>query len=135
MIVFLLESAGTQAVAQPFIAPFLKLGPLSATIQTSPYTEFAHLAGAGNEDPVCQPGGSKKIFPVGLLEYNFKTNRAVYNLFSKMIADHPEFNKSIVQFEGYSLQGVKAVDPASTAYAHREDNLLVSVSTQTSAPI
>ena len=32
-----------------------------------------------------------------------------------------------MQFEGYAVQGMKAVDPASSAYAHRDDNILVSL--------
>lgn len=127
MIIFLFQFAGTQAHAQPFLAPFFALGPKVSVNETIPYTDLAHAAAAGLEDPVCQSGGSKKLFPVGLLKYNSSTNRAIYNLFSKMLTEHPDFNNSVVQFEGYSMQGVKVVEPASTAYAHREDNLLVYV--------
>lgn len=55
------------------------------------------------------------------------TNRAIYNLFSEMIAENPTFNNSIVQFEAYAVQAMKAVGADSTAYAHRADNLLVYV--------
>ena len=121
------EFAGAEVDAAPFLAPFIALGPMALTNVTTPYTNLAHASESGVTDPVCQPGGSKKLFPVGLLKYNITTNRALYNLFSKMLTDHPDFNNSVVQFEGYSMQGVQAVDPASTAYAHREDNLLVLV--------
>ena len=43
-----------------------------------------------------------------------------------MVTQNPDLRGSSVQFEGYSLQGMKAVDPTSTAYAHRDDNILVS---------
>lgn len=127
MIILILEYAGTQAQAKPLVAPFLSLNPIVATNETVPYTEAAHAGGTGINDSVCQGGNSWKLFPVGLQVYNATSNRAIYNLLSKMIARNPSLNGSVVQFEGYSVQGVKAVDPASTAYAHREDNLLVYV--------
>ena len=105
----------------------MALGPVVATNVTVPYTEVAHASGSGVEDAVCQNGLSWKLYPVGALVYNITTNRQIYHLYSKMVNENPEFNNSVVQFEGYSLQGVKAVAPASTAYAHRADNLLLYV--------
>ena len=124
---FIIEYAGTKSEAESLYAPFVGLGPVVATNVTVPYTEVAHASGSGVEDPVCQSGLSWKLYPVGTLVYNITTNRQIYSLISKMISENPEFNNSVVQFEGYSLQGVKAVDPASTAYAHRADNLLMYV--------
>jgi hypothetical protein len=128
VIVFLIEYAGTKAEAEPLIAPFLSLDPVVAVNKTVPYTGVALAAGTSLNDTVCKPGASWKLFPVGLQVYNATSNRAIYKLLSTMIAENPIFNGSVVQFEGYSLQGVRAVDPASTAYAHRGDNLLVYVS-------
>ena len=110
----------------------MALGPVVATNVTVPYTEVAHASGSGVEDAVCQNGLSWKLYPVGALVYNITTNRQIYHLYSKMVNENPEFNNSVVQFEGYSLQGVKAVAPASTAYAHRADNLLLYVAELTS---
>ena len=45
-----------------------------------------------------------------------------------MITTHPALATSFVQFEAFPMQAVKAVDPASTAYAHRQDDILVFVS-------
>ncbi|KAI4264405.1 MAG: hypothetical protein L6R42_000485 [Xanthoria sp. 1 TBL-2021] len=42
-----------------------------------------------------------------------------------MITTIPALATSFVQFEAFPMQAVKAVDPASTAYAHREDDILV----------
>lgn len=129
---FNLQYAGTKSEAEPLYAPFVALGPVVATNVTVPYTEVAHAAGSGVEDAVCQNGLSWKLYPVGTLVYNITTNRQIYSLYSEMVSENPEFNNSVVQFEGYSLQGVKAVDPASTAYAHRADNLLMYVAELTS---
>lgn len=70
-------------------------------------------------------GSTWRLFPVGLKSHNVTANRAVYNLYKQLINEHPEFSRSVVQFESYALEGMKAVDPASTAYAHRDDDILV----------
>lgn len=93
-----------------------------------PYPGAAHAAGAGITDPICQPGQSSiYLFPVGLQTYNPATNRAIYDLYKEMVNNNPTMNSSIVQFEGYATQGMRAVESDSTAYAHRGDNLLVYV--------
>jgi len=117
--------AGTAAQAQPYLAPFLDLGPVAAVNDTISFPDLADAVGTGSKSPVCHKGGSGTQFPVGLKTYNTTANRAVHNLYKKMIAEQPAFNGSIVQFESYPVQKMKSVDPASTAYPHREDNLLV----------
>ena len=128
MIIFQLQFSGPAADADPMLAPFYALQPIAATNATVPYPEVAHAAASGNTDPVCQPGTSDYLFPVGLQTYNPETNRAVYDLFKEMINNYPTLgSQSAVQFEGYAQQGVRAVEPDSTAYAHRGDSLLVYV--------
>lgn len=127
MIVLIIEYAGTQAEAEPLYTPFLTLHPVVTTNVTVPYTGVAHASGSGVEDAVCQNGLSWKLYPVGVEVNNITTNREVYELIKQMITENPTFSNSVVQFEGYSMQGVKAVNPASTAYAHRADNLLMYV--------
>lgn len=125
MIVFFLEYGGPAADAAPLLAPFYALKPVATTNETVPYTGAAHAAGAGDTDAVCQPGQNWQLYPVGLQTYNISTNRAIYNLYKDMVNKHPAMNASVVQFEGYPQQGVKDIEPDSTAYAHRGDNLLV----------
>ena len=109
------------------LAPFYALQPVAVTNETVPYPGSAHAAGSGNTDPVCQPGSSWYQFPVGLQTFNIEANRAVYNLYKKMVNQYPAMNTSIVQFEAFPQEGVRAVEPDSTAYAHRGDSLLVFV--------
>lgn len=49
----------------------------------------------------------------------------LFKLYSDKVKSNPNFKDSNVMLEGYSLEAVKAVDPASTAFAHRDDNILV----------
>jgi hypothetical protein len=102
----------------------LKLSPLSVSNATTLYKDLAHDLGTGVGDPLCMGGTTKALFPVGLKVFNIETNRKIYELFSDMVTEAPQLNGSVVQFEGYALQGMKAIDPASSAYAHRNDNLL-----------
>ena len=125
MIVFILEFGGSAADAAPILAPFYALQPVAATNVTVPYTGTAHAGGAGVTDAVCQPGDSWRLYPVGLQSYNIRTNRAIFDLYKDMVDKNPAMSSSIVQFEGYPQEGVRAVEPDSTAYAHRGDNLLV----------
>lgn len=67
----------------------------------------------------CQHGYNRLQFPVGLLTYNVTNTRAVYNLFKQQTIATPALVNSTVVFEG-----VKAVPSDSTAYPHREDNIL-----------
>lgn len=66
-------------------------------------------------------------FPAGLQVYNITTQRAIYNLFTSKILANPDVVYSFVVMEGYSVEGVLAVDPKSSAYALRDDHLLMFV--------
>ena len=125
MIILSFQFNGAAADAVPMLAPFYALQPIAATNETVPYTGAAHAAGSGLTDAVCQRGNSWQLYPVGLQLYNISTNRAIFNLYKEMVNNNPAMSSSVVQFEGYAQEGVRAVEPDSTAYAHRGDNLLV----------
>ena len=116
--------ADTEAEALPYLEPFLKIEPALNVNSTLPCNNFPDDAGTGVDDPVCAAGLSQLLFPVGLLSYNIGTTRALYKLFSDMVTKRPQFNGSMVQFENYAIEGMRAVDPASTAFPHRGDNVL-----------
>lgn len=52
--------------------------------------------------------------------------KEAYDVYAAGIGGSSPYNTSLFMFEGYSTQGVKAVDPKSSAFAYREDNLLCS---------
>lgn len=124
LIFFSAYYAGTAAQAHPYLVPFLDLGPVAAVNDTVSFPDLADAVGTGSKSQVCQDGGSGTEFPVGLKTYNTTANRAVHNLYKKMIAEQPAFSGSTVQFENYPVQKMQSIDPASTAYPHREDNLM-----------
>lgn len=65
-------------------------------------------------------------FPIDLEEYNITAQRIAMDTFSNYTHQNTAYNGSRILFEGYSLQGVQAVDPNSTAFAHRQGHLLAS---------
>lgn len=80
-----------------------------------------------NDSPACQKAGLANIrFPVDIQEYNPTAQRTAFDYFSKMTHQNPALTYSLFLFEGYSLQGVKAVPTDSTAFPHRDGNLLVA---------
>ncbi|KAI4138072.1 MAG: hypothetical protein L6R39_006979 [Caloplaca ligustica] len=120
--------AGTLQEAQPWLDSFLNLNPVSWWKNDSLLpTEIQPAATQDIDSQVCAAGTSWRLFPVGLKEYNITANRQVYNMFKQFVTEHPEFSGGVVQFENYAQEGLRAVDPASTAYAHRDDDILVSM--------
>ncbi|KAL8990020.1 MAG: hypothetical protein Q9169_008228, partial [Polycauliona sp. 2 TL-2023] len=127
VFVYHLYYFGTPEEAFPYTQQILDLGPIFISNATFPYKEVSHRSfQASVGDPTCAAGiSTKSRFPVGLKTYNVSTNRKIYNLFEEMITTTPALATGFVQFEAFPTQAVKAVDPASTAYAHRHDDILV----------
>ncbi|KAL8871121.1 MAG: hypothetical protein Q9174_002982 [Haloplaca sp. 1 TL-2023] len=123
---------GTASQATPYTSAILALNPISISNATFLYKHVSHRSfQASPGDPTCATGISTKTrFPVGLKTYNVATNRKIYELFEEMVNKVTELNTSFVQFEAFPMQGVKAIQEESTAYAHREDDILVAFSTQ-----
>lgn len=103
------------------------LGPVATKNGTVPYPDLANAIGTGIDSPICQGGNSGETFPVGLRTYNISTNRAVYDLYKRMVNEEPGFNNSAVQFENYPVRKMQSVPAESTAYPHRDDNWLAYV--------
>ncbi|RAH80150.1 FAD-binding domain-containing protein [Aspergillus japonicus CBS 114.51] len=117
--------SGPEAAAQPYLAPFDALHPLSVEDGNVPVNEISNVQRTGSNDPICAHGYERIIATAGLQVYNVTTQRAIYEVFNEILRSHPAFNTSVVLMEGYSLQGVLAVDPASSAYPLRDDYLLM----------
>ena len=124
VIVFTIYYVGTAEQAAVYTAPFLALGPSFHNDSSVPYPTLASATGLGDDGFSCQHGYNRLQYPVGLLTYNVSNTREVYEVYKQQTLGTPALNLSTVVFEGYSLEGVKAVPSDSTAYPHREDNIL-----------
>lgn len=77
--------------------------------------------------PICQKTGNFYIrFPVDLQQYNPIAQRAAFDHFSTMTHINTALNGSACVFEGYSVDGVKSISSNSTAFPHREANILAA---------
>lgn len=127
VILFTLHYAGTYEETQQFSPPYHELGPANFTNATVPYPDLAFAIGTGSDSFLCEDGWDRAQYPVGLQAYNVTTQRNVFTTFQNYTTTYPALNRTVVVLEGYSVLGTKAVAANSTAYPHRDDNLLVSV--------
>lgn len=125
MLIWTFYYVGTAEEAAPFMAPFDELKPLSVTKDSIPYPDIPDATGTGSNNPLCRPGLTHMQFAVNILTYNITANRQIFDLFQKTTLETPSLNGSILVFEAYSVEGVKAVDFDSTAFPHRGDNIIV----------
>jgi hypothetical protein len=58
--------------------------------------------------------------------YNLQAQREVYDIFIKEASEKPEFSNSCIMFEGYLVHGVKSIPSESSAFPHRNDNILIA---------
>ncbi|KAI4143665.1 MAG: hypothetical protein LQ341_002854, partial [Variospora aurantia] len=125
-IVVTIYFAGSATIGQIYAQPLLNLNPFCITNRTVPYPDLADAVGTGTSSPLCQqPGNSAALYPVGLLIFNTTAIHQVYDIYSDLVTNYPDFSHSIVQLEAYPVEKIQSVNPETTAYAHREDNLLV----------
>lgn len=116
---------GASTIPDQYAAPFRALGAVMHISTVIPYPQVAVATGNGDDAPVCGHGTSTLRFPISVESYNIPALRAVYNSLRDLMNNYPAFNGSLFLFEGYAVQGVKAIPDDSTAFAHRQDNLLM----------
>ncbi|KAI8316760.1 FAD-linked oxidoreductase [Colletotrichum sp. SAR11_59] len=74
----------------------------------------------------CAKGNTGLRYPIGLKRYDLPAIRKVFDDMTEMSLTVPELAGSFFMLEGYSTQGVKAIDEKSSAFPHRDDDLLVT---------
>lgn len=90
------------------------------------YKDLPTWTSNADDSPPCQKLGLVNArFPVDLQSYNPSAQRLAFDAFNNFTQKFPAFNNSLVLFEGYSTQGVQNIQADSTAFSHREGNLLV----------
>jgi hypothetical protein len=123
--IFFILYHGPASEEQRYSAPFEAIGTAVTQTGTITYPELPALVGNGNNDLACGHGFSILRFPIKMKAYNIQAQRAAYDRSAEITTQIPELNNSFFLFEGYSVKGVKAVPERSTAFAHRQDNLLM----------
>ncbi|KAJ0165215.1 6-hydroxy-D-nicotine oxidase [Colletotrichum tanaceti] len=125
IILFWILQEGVTAVDPVYTEPFRAIGPISSTPDAGTYLDLAAWTGIALDSPPCQKAGlNNPRFPIYVESYNVEAQRKAYDVFASSVKGDSPFGNSLFMFEGYSNQGVKAVESDSTAFAHRGDNLL-----------
>ncbi|KAJ4358246.1 uncharacterized protein N0V89_002826 [Didymosphaeria variabile] len=126
-IFFYILQEGVDAVREAVVAPFLALEPFATFKGSGDYPELPGWIGWANAAATCQNSGlANTRFPIELQKYNVIAQRRVHDLLRSTMNEVPALNRSIILFEGYSQQGVKAIPSQDSAYPFRGSNLLVS---------
>ncbi|KAI8243702.1 FAD-linked oxidoreductase [Colletotrichum sp. SAR 10_99] len=122
----LLMQEGVTTVDPAYTAPFHALGPLSNSSESGVYTDLAKFVGVRTTDGPClKTGANNPRFPIYLETYNTTAQKLAFDFFANSIVANSALTNSLVTFDDYSMQGVKAKADDSSAYAHRAQNVLV----------
>lgn len=127
VIIYSIFYDGSLEEAHEYTAPIRAIETIHASSQAAPYLDLPGMSGNGDKDLACQKLSGAQIFrfPIYLNSYNVTAVREVYDAFSRMMVQEPAFNNSFFLLEGYSVQAVQKIPADSTAFAHRDDNLLL----------
>lgn len=124
---FYLFQEGVTSVDTKHSDPFKKLGPVDVENKPGTYLDLAEWTMIALDSEPCQKAGLANIrFPLYIETYDTAAMRKAYDLFAKGTHETPEFSHSIFLFEGYALQGLRAVPSESSAFAFRGDNILTA---------
>ncbi|KAJ8121968.1 hypothetical protein ONZ43_g1715 [Nemania bipapillata] len=117
---------GPTETAREYAKAFHEIGPMTVQVGEGTLHDLAvstlqDQAGAG-----CAYGMTSLRYPIGLKSFNVAAVRKVYDHIDETFRKVPELAGSFFLLEGYSTQGVQAMDPASTAFPHRDDKILIT---------
>ena len=117
---------GTAEKAEKILAPFNAIEAAYQQMDDVPYTHIAHAQGYGMSDPICQHGSVHSTSTAFLRVYNLTAERLIYESFMQRAAQDADLAAGTsIMHEGYSTEGVEAVDPAGSAYPFRADRHLM----------
>ncbi|WQF90178.1 Putative berberine/berberine, FAD-binding domain, PCMH-type, FAD-binding, type PCMH, subdomain 2 [Colletotrichum destructivum] len=117
---------GPAEEAERHLAPFNAIESVFEVSGDVPYSKIPSVQGTGYSDPICQHGSVHSTSTAGLQVYNLTAERLIYNGFKRRIAQDSDLAAgTVIIHEGYSTEGVDAVDPDSSAYPFRADHHLM----------
>ena len=128
VIAFYLIQEGVKTVSAAHVKPFADLGPIINAPTSGTYRDLAKWTGISVNDDPCQiTGNANPRFPIYLAKYSPQAQGKIYQLFKNATTTPGSpFAGALFMFEGYPMQGVQALDKDTSAFAYREDNLLVA---------
>ncbi|KAI1432414.1 FAD-binding domain-containing protein [Xylaria sp. CBS 124048] len=116
---------GPAQEAEKLLAPFNAIGSVHEEVGDVPYIDIPDIQGTSEDGPACQDA-PYVVSSNMLLRYNVTTQQAMYDQFNQYAAKYPQLGAGTrISFEGYANKAVQAIDSASTAYPHRDQNHIV----------
>ncbi|KAJ4318684.1 hypothetical protein N0V94_004301 [Neodidymelliopsis sp. IMI 364377] len=110
---------GPPTEAELYAAPFIALGPASTTIDNVNYIDLYKVTGNDLNSRACIRNRNMLGAGTSLPKWDLEGARKAFSIFGNVTAD-PRFNSSITLLENYGMQGVQAIDAATTALAPQE---------------
>lgn len=111
--------------AEPLLKPFDLLTAVSVEDGNVPYTGVSDVLFSGLDSALCAPNKTHIIGTAGLQVYNVTTQRQLYDLFNRKVAEHPELGDTKLVHEGYTVEGVRNGNAEDSAFPLRDDYLLM----------
>lgn len=127
VLVFLMVYDGTEEQIQPFLDPFLDVGPAFNDSSIHPYSQISAVFAYDDNSPLCQKGLRSQGYSLLTQNYDIEIQKQTYAIYAAFIKAHPEFNSTYLIFEGYPQQGVRNIDAAGTAVAYRDRSIIAYV--------
>lgn len=113
---------GSAAEAAKYFKPFDAIAAVSIDSGSVPYPSLAHAQSTGLDDPACTSSTIRLITTAGLRVFNLTAEQQIFESSTKRIAEQPSLATGpYIIHEGYSTEGVKAVNPADSAYPFRDN--------------
>ncbi|RSM02372.1 hypothetical protein CEP52_008030 [Fusarium oligoseptatum] len=134
VLLFLMVYDGSEEEMLPHAKPYLDIKPVFNSTQKISYSQISAVFAFDDNSVACEKGIRTQGYSLLIQKYHVPTQRAVYDAFSEFISKNPDFKRSYVIFEGYPLQGVRAVDASTTAVADRDSNIIAFFSLLYSSP-
>ncbi|KAK8121627.1 hypothetical protein PG984_010297, partial [Apiospora sp. TS-2023a] len=111
--------AGSAQDAEKVLAPFNTIEAVHQEQGDVPYPEISRI---GNPDGAICNSANFEVSTVLTQTWNLTTQHQLLENFLQNAAKYPELGQTARLFyEGYSVKAVTAIDPASTAYPHRDE--------------
>ncbi|KAF2036502.1 FAD-binding domain-containing protein [Setomelanomma holmii] len=120
IVAYTVAYEGSEADAEPYAAQFKAIGPISTTVSTNVnYVELYTVTGNNLGSQACVRNDNILGAGTSLPAWDLVGVRKAFTIFGNLTAD-ARFANSITLLENYGMQGVRAVDPATTALAPEE---------------
>ncbi|KAF2096059.1 FAD-binding domain-containing protein [Rhizodiscina lignyota] len=125
-LIYAIVHDGPASYLKEYATPIRDLGPIHTEAGELSMPALAAIAFMDEGGAGCARGLTGLRFPIIFDKFDVPAVRKVYNHYDKTLQQYPQFNGSFFLLEQYSTQAVKAVPDESTAFPHREYDLLLT---------